>query len=79
MQCHSNSTEKKLKKHYDVCKNHDYCYVEMPEEENKISKYNHGEKSMKHPFIIYADLDSLLKKLDTCHNNPKKSLTTKIN
>ena len=77
MQCHSNSTKKKLKKHYDVCKNHYYCYVEMPEEENKTSKYNHGEKSMKHPFIIYADLDSLLKKLDTCHNNPKKSLTTK--
>ena len=26
----------------------------------KILKYNHGEKSMKFPFIIYADLESLL-------------------
>ena len=34
---------------------------------------------MKVPFIIYADLDSLLEKLNTCHNKPKNSLTTKIN
>ena len=34
----------------------------MPKEDNKILKYNHGEKSMKAPFIIYADLDYLLEK-----------------
>ena len=32
---------------------------------------------MKVPFIIYADLESLLKKIGTCHNNPKKLSTTK--
>ena len=42
----SYKTENKLKKHKDVCENHNYCYVEMPKE-NKILKYNHGEKSMK--------------------------------
>ena len=51
----------------------------MPEEYNKILKYNHGEKSMKAPFIIYADLESLLEKMDTCYDNPEKSSTTKIN
>ena len=51
----------------------------MPKEDNKILKYNHGEKSMKVSFIIYADLESLLEKISTCHNNPKKSSTTKIN
>ena len=25
-------------------------------------KQNHGEKFMKHPFVIYADLECLLKK-----------------
>ena len=30
------------------------------------------------PFIIYADLDSLLEKMSTCHNNPEKSSATKI-
>ena len=62
-----------------MCENHDYCYVEMPEEDNKILKYNHGEKSMKVPFTIYADLESLLEKINTCHNNPEKSSTIKIN
>ena len=51
----------------------------MPEKDNKMLKYNHGEKSMKVPFIIYADLESLLEKMNTCHNNPEKLLTTKIN
>ena len=34
----SYTTENKLKKHKNVCENHDYCYVEMPEEDNKILK-----------------------------------------
>ena len=34
---------------------------------------------MKVLFIIYADIESLLEKMKTCHNNPKKSSTTKIN
>ena len=50
----------------------------MPQEDNKILNYNHGKKSMKVPFIIYADLESLLEKMSTCHNNPEKSPTTKI-
>ena len=51
----------------------------MPEEDNKILKYNHGEKSMRAPFVIYADLECLPEKMSTCHNNPEKSSTTKIN
>ena len=51
----------------------------MPEKDNKILTYNHGEKSMKAPFTIYADLELLLEKLSTCHNNLEKSSTTKIN
>ena len=49
----------------------------MPKEES-ISKYNHGKKSIKIPFIIYADMESLLDKINTCHSNPEKSSTTKI-
>ena len=56
----SNTTENKLKKHKKVCGNHDYCYVEMPQEGNRILKYNPGEKSMNVPFIIYAALESLI-------------------
>ena len=35
---HSYSTKNKLKKLERVCYDHDYCYVEMPNEENKILK-----------------------------------------
>ena len=34
---------------------------------------------MKAPFIIYADLESLLEKISTCHDNSEKLSTTKIN
>ena len=71
-------TENKLKKHNKVCENHDYCYVRMPEEDNKILKYNQGQKYMNVPLVIYADLESLLEKMSTCHNTPEKSSTTKI-
>ena len=49
----SYATENKLKKRKKVCENHDYCSVKMPEEDNKILKYNQGEKSMKVPIIIF--------------------------
>ena len=51
----------------------------MPSPNNNIIKYNQGEKSLELPFIIYADLECLLKKIDTCQNNPDLSSTTKIN
>ena len=47
----------------------------MPEEDSEILKLNHGEKSMKAPFTIYANLESLLEKMNTCHNNPEKLST----
>ena len=40
---------------------HDYCRIAIPEEHEKI-KYLPGEKSLKAPFIICADLECLLKK-----------------
>ena len=72
-------TENKLEKHKKVCENHDYCHVEMPNEDNKIIKYNQGEKSIRSPFIIYVDLECLLEKLSTYYNNLEELSTTEIN
>ena len=44
---HSYGTKNKLKSHEKVFNDHDYCYLEMPNDDNKILKYNYGEKSMK--------------------------------
>ena len=51
----------------------------MPTKDNNIIKYNHGEKSVKLPFVIYTDLECLFEKISTCENNPNESSTTKIN
>ena len=38
----------------------------MPTKHNKIISYNHEEKSIKLPFVVYADLECLPKKISTC-------------
>ena len=76
---HSFSTKNNLKERENVCRNHDYSYLETSKEDRKILNYNYGEKLMKLPFIIYADMESLVGKIDTCHNNLENSSTTKIN
>ena len=58
---HSYCTLDKLKKHEKVCNNHDYCHIDMPKKHEKI-KFLRGEKSLKAPFIMYADLECILKK-----------------
>ena len=34
----------------------------MPSPNNNLTKYNQGEKSLKLPFVIDADLECILKK-----------------
>ena len=37
---HSYTTERKLRKHERICKNHDFCYPKMPDEESFYSELN---------------------------------------
>ena len=53
---HSFRTHNALKKHERLYENNNYCSLEMPTKFNKTLKYNHGEKSLKTPFVIYTDL-----------------------
>ena len=61
-----------------VCGDKDYCYIEMPKKGESL-KYHPGVKSMKASYIIVADIESLLRKMDTCANDPGKSSTEKKN
>ena len=45
---------------------YDYCHVDMPKEDEKILKYNHGQKSLKALFV---------KKEQSRRNNPENSYT----
>ena len=53
---HSYTIKRKLKRHERVCEDHDFCDTLIPDEDNKSLKYKPGEKSLKVPFVIYADL-----------------------
>ena len=69
----SYTTKNKLKEHEEIRSNPNSCHVKMPKWVEKILKYIPGEKSLKAPFSI--DLECLLKKEQSCQNNPERSCT----
>ena len=59
---YSYRTKSKLKKHEKICKNHNFCHLKMPDANKNILESKPGKESLKHAFVIYADLECLLKK-----------------
>ena len=68
-------TKNRLKEHEELCNNHDCCRIETHKWFERITKFYHGEKSLKAPFTIYLDIECLLKKVHWCHGNFEKSFT----
>ena len=60
---HSFSTEKNLTSHEKVFNNKDYCGIVMPSEKDKLLEFKQYMKSDKIPYIIYADIGSLILKI----------------
>ena len=65
------ATGNKREPHKKVCGNKDSCNVIMPSEDSKILEFNQYHKSNKTPFIIYADLECLIEKIDGSKKNPE--------
>ena len=61
-----------------VCENSNFCNVVMPAKDTKILEFNQYYKSDKASFTIFAELESLIEKIDGCKNNPEKSSTAKV-
>ena len=59
-------TKNALDEHYEACKDHDFCYVKMPKEGDNILTYQEGSKSIRVPFVIYADTECILKPIEGC-------------
>ena len=57
---HSFAKEKKLESHKKVCENKEFCNVIMPAGDAKILEFN----QYKAPFVIYADLQCIIEKID---------------
>ena len=69
--------QKKVESHKKLCENKDFCNIVMSSDNTKILEFNQYKKTDKAPFIIYADPECLIEKIDGCKNNPEKSYTTK--
>ena len=54
-------TKNALDLHYGACIDHDFCRVDMPRTGENILKYQEGSKSIRVPFVIYADTECILK------------------
>jgi hypothetical protein len=57
--------EDKLRQHYQICMNQNICAIQMPTDENKMISFKNHHNSLKVPFCIYADLESILKPIAT--------------
>ena len=55
-----------------------FVELKFHQKKNKILEFKQYMKSDKIPYIIYTDLECLIKKIEGCANNPEKSSTTKI-
>ena len=70
-------SHKSLNKHQEYCSNHEAVKIIIPEEEKSILKFNNHYKSEKVPFIIYADIESLVKPIKNCEPCSQSSYTKK--
>ena len=66
----------KLEKHKEYCGEEESIKINMPPPDTYI-KFKNFLYSERAPFTIYADFESLVKPLDTCEPDPKKSFTLK--
>ena len=67
-------SQESLDKHLEYCNTNEAVKIEMSEERTTLS-FNNYNRSMRVPFIVYADFESFIKPIDTCGPNPKNSYT----
>ena len=68
------SSEEALSKHWSYCKEHSCVRVELPKE-GTFMKFTNIERSMRVPFVIYADFESYIIPINTCGPDEKQSFT----
>ena len=68
--------EEKLKIHEEYCLKNQAIKIEMPEKGSFIS-FIHHNRSIKVPFVVYADFEAFTEEISTCEPNEKKSFTKK--
>lgn len=57
-------TEEKLKKHKIICKELNKCAIKLPDKSNNIMKFKNHYKKLKNYFVLYLDLESILRPVE---------------
>ena len=60
------------------CQPHGPQKIKMPTDKDKWLKFKNYEKQLSSPFVIYADFECVLPKVQSCNPNPEKSSTTPV-
>ena len=68
--------KKKLKNHEEYCFQNETVKIEMPKEGSSIS-FVHHNRSIKVPFVFYADFEAFTKEIQTTPQSVKVSFTQK--
>ena len=61
-----------LDNHKKYCDNHEAVIPELPKP-GTILSFTNCNRSMRVPFVVYADFESFIKPIDTCQPDPSKS------
>ena len=67
-------SEEALSTHFPYCNEHGCVRIELPKE-GTFMKFTNIERSMRAPFVVYADFESFIKPINTCTPNINTSYT----
>jgi hypothetical protein len=63
-----------LNKHKECCSSREAVKIELPKK-GTVQSFKNYNRSMRVPFIVYADFESNTNQIDTCQPNPENSYT----
>ena len=67
-----------LESHKKVRENKVFCNVIMPSKDTKTIEFIQNPKSDKATFIVHADFECIMEKIDECKNNPEHCSTKNL-
>ena len=74
--CLNHFPKGKLKNHEEYCFQNETVKIEMPKEGSSIS-FKHHNRSIKVPFVVYADFEAFTKEIKTIPQNDRVAFTQK--
>jgi len=71
-------TQEDLDQHISLCHTHENTIDIMPKKgEDASVKFRNHERKLKHPFVLYANFESIIQPIHGCKPHGNKSFTTR--